>query len=125
MPNKSKVETDIRITVAAGLFATYTRDAKEIADKLNTTERNIYRWAERARWKEVLDTLGYTGERHFRVRPARDMQASPDFEKARQAYRAAQDQGVPKHKLASTVGEQIGIKSERVREWARTFGWNA
>ena len=41
MPNKSRTETDIRITVAAGLFATYTRDAKEITNKLNTTERNI------------------------------------------------------------------------------------
>ena len=71
MPNKSRSETDIRITVAAGLFATFTRDAKKIADKLNTTERNIHRWAERERWKEVLETLGYQGERHFRVRPRR------------------------------------------------------
>lgn len=124
MPNKSKAETDIRITVAAGLFATYTRDAKEIADKLNTTERNIHRWAEKARWAEVLQTLGYTGERHFRVRPARDMQSSPEFERAKTLYRRARQDGVPKHKLATTVGTQIGIKSERVRGWAKTFNWN-
>lgn len=38
MPNKSRTETDIRITVAVGLFATYTRDAKEIAEHLNTAD---------------------------------------------------------------------------------------
>ncbi len=71
MPKRSKVETDIRITVAAGLFATHTRDAKEIATKLNTTERNIHRWAEKELWDEVLQILGYKGERNFRVRARR------------------------------------------------------
>ena len=65
-------ETDIFVTAAAGLFATHTRDAKEIASLLNTTERTVYRWAEREKWEEVLQTLGYKGERNFRVKPRRN-----------------------------------------------------
>ena len=71
MANKSKTETNIRITIAAGIFATHTRDAKEIADMLKTTERNIHRWAEKDLWAEVLHTLDYKGERNFRVRSRR------------------------------------------------------
>ena len=71
MPKRSKAETDILVTVAAGLFATQTRDAKKIGSLLNTTERNVHRWAERDKWHEVLDVLDYKGERNFRVKPRR------------------------------------------------------
>ena len=71
MPKRSKAETDILVTIAAGLFATRTRDAKEIANLLNTSERNVHRWAEREKWKEVLKILGYEGEHNFRVKPRR------------------------------------------------------
>ena len=71
MPKRSKAELDILITVAAGLFATHTRDAKEIANLLDTSERSIHRWAEREKWEEVLQTLNYEGERNFRVKPTR------------------------------------------------------
>ena len=71
MPKRSKAETDILVTIAAGLFALHTRDAKEIARLLNTTERNVHRWAKREKWEEVLKTLNYEGERNFRVKPRR------------------------------------------------------
>ena len=71
MPKRSKVETDILVTIAAGFFATQTRDAKVIARLLNTTERNVHRWAQREKWEEVLQTLNYEGERNFRVKPRR------------------------------------------------------
>ena len=71
MPKRSKTEIDILVTVAAGFFATHTRNAKEIANLLKTTERTVYRWAERDKWKEVLKTLNYKGERNFRVKPRR------------------------------------------------------
>ena len=124
MSKKSKAEIDIRVTIAAGLFANYTRDAKEIARLLNTTERNIHRWAERQRWDEVLQILKYNGERNFRVRPARDMQSSPDFEKAKTAYSRARENGIPKHKLATLVSNELGISYRTVLEWAKAFGWN-
>ena len=67
-----KAETDdILVTIAAGLFATHTRDAKKIASLLNTSERSVHRWAEREKWEEVLQTLNYEGERNFRVKPTR------------------------------------------------------
>ena len=72
MPKRSKAELDILVTIAAGFFATHTRDAKEIASLLNTTERTVHRWAEREKWEEVLKTLGYKGERNFRVKPRRN-----------------------------------------------------
>ena len=71
MPKRSKAELDILITIAAGLFATHTRDAKEIANLLDTSERSVHRWAEREKWEEVLQTLNYEGERNFRVKPTR------------------------------------------------------
>ena len=71
MAKRSKDEIDILVTVAAGLFATHTRDAKEIGKLLNTTERNVHRWAEREKWEEVLQILNYKGERNFRVKPRR------------------------------------------------------
>ena len=71
MPKRSKAETDILVTIAAGLFALHTRDAKEIAKLLNTTERNVHRWAARDKWEEVLSVLNYEGQRNFRVKPRR------------------------------------------------------
>ena len=70
--SRRKAETDdILVTIAAGLFATHTRDAKKIASLLNTTERNVHQWAEREKWEEVLQTLNYEGKRNFRVKPTR------------------------------------------------------
>lgn len=66
-----KSKTDILVTTAAGLFVKHTRDAKEIAKLLNTTERTVHRWAQRDKWEEVLQTLNYKGERNFRVKPRR------------------------------------------------------
>ena len=57
MPRRSKSDTDVRITVAAGFFATHTRDAQEIADMLDTSKRNIYRWSKEPLWERVLETL--------------------------------------------------------------------
>ena len=71
MPKRSKAELDILVTVAAALFAIHTRDAKEIARLLNTSERSVHRWAESEKWEEVLQTLNYEGERSFRVKPRR------------------------------------------------------
>ena len=71
MPNRSEAEMNIRVTVAAGLFVMHTRDAKEIAKLMGTTERSIHRYSKRDRWDEVLKELGYEGKRNFRVRPTR------------------------------------------------------
>ena len=71
MPKRSKAELEVLITAAARLFATQTRDPKEIAKLLNTKERSIRRWAKSELWEEVLQTLNYEGERNFSVKPRR------------------------------------------------------
>ena len=71
MPKRSKAELEALITAAARLFATHTRDAKEIANLLGTSERSVHRWAKEDLWEEVLQTLNYDGERNFRVKPRR------------------------------------------------------
>lgn len=92
--------------------------ANEIASRLNTSTRNVHRWAERERWTEVLELLGYDGERNFRVQPARDTQrdAGDTFEKAHAAYIQARRDGVPKTKRIASVAQQIGIKPTTLRE---------
>ena len=70
MANKSAAEMDVLISVSAWMFATQTRDAGEIAKAVGTSDRTIHRYAETERWDEVLQILGYNGERNFRVRKA-------------------------------------------------------
>ena len=70
MANKSAAERDIHISVAAWMFATQTRDADEIAKAVGTSNRTIHRYSETQRWDEVLQILGYNGERNFRVNKA-------------------------------------------------------
>ena len=48
----------------------HTRDAKEIARTLDTTERTVQRWAEQEKWEDLLTILNYEGELNFRVRKA-------------------------------------------------------
>ena len=69
MPKQSQAEMQDSIRLAALYFVTETRDAKALAEKVNTSERTIHRWSKSQLWHETLDRLGYTGERHFRVRP--------------------------------------------------------
>ena len=54
---------------AAGLFATHTRDAKEVANLLGTSEQSVHQWAKEDLWEEVMQTLNYDGEHNFRVKP--------------------------------------------------------
>ena len=125
MPNKSDAEIDIFITTAAYLFATYTRDAKEIADIMRSTERSIHRYAEYDRWGEVLNILKYKGKRSFRVVPTRDIarEEGEDLDKARDLFRAFTGKGHSDWKAAEATGEILGLETRRVLRWARRFGW--
>ena len=125
MPARSKAKTDTLVTVAAGLFATHTRDAKEIASLLDTSERSVHRWAKTDVWETVLKTLNYEGERNFRVKPNRDSQREVGeiFEKAHDAYQEAIKAGEPKHKLATVTSNAVGIPARKIHDWAMTHGW--
>ena len=125
MPNKSRAETNIRITTAATLFATHTRDANEIATLLKTSARNVHRWAERQLWDDVLQTLGYEGERNFRVHTQRDAQrdAGTAYQIAKDAYFDAIKPGKPQHTWASYAAAVAGLSWRRVNVWAKKYHW--
>lgn len=125
MPNRSKTERDTLITTAAGIFAKHTRDAKEIADILDTSERSIYRWAETPQWEKTLAAIGYDGERSFRVATTRDIQRDYGeiFDDARDLYLAAVQQGHSHWKAAGIVADRFGLQQQTILKWARRFGW--
>ena len=125
MPNRSKVERNALISTAAGIFAKHTRDAKEIAAILDTSERNIYRWAETPQWEKTLADIGYEGEGSFRVAARRDTKRDYGevFEKARDLYSTAVQQGHSNWKAAGIAAEALGFQQRTVLKWARRFGW--
>ena len=127
MPRRTKAETDILITAAATLFARHTRDAGEIALMLDCAKSSVYRWWKSPLWTQVLDTLGYEGEKHFRVMPARDAdrENAEAFEVVKTAYEQAQWDGVPRSRISRRVAEQTGVKYWKVREMARKYRWDA
>ena len=126
MARRTKAETDILITAAATLFARHTRDAGEIALMLDCAKSSVYRWWKSPLWTQVLDTLGYTGEKHFRVMAARDAdrENAEALEAVKAAYQQAVRDGVPKSKISRQVAQQTGVKYWKVREWVRKFGWD-
>lgn len=69
MPNVKKEHRIAKIHMAAGIFC-MTRDAKIIAEKLKTTERNVQRWSKTPEWHTALEAIGYKGDRSFRVNRA-------------------------------------------------------
>lgn len=125
MANRSKTERAALISTAAGIFAKHTRDAKEIAAILDTSERNIYRWAETPQWEKTLADIGYAGERSFRVSLRRDTKRDYGdvFEQARARYLAAVEQGHSNWKAAGIAAETLGFQQKTVLKWARRFGW--
>ena len=114
MPKRSKAELEALITAAARLFATHTRDAKEIADLLNTSERSIHRWAKSELWEQTLQSLGYEGERNFRIKPKR----STDTLITAAARLFATHTRDPKE-----IANLLNTKERSIRRWAKSEIW--
>ena len=114
MGNRSKAEVDADITAAARLFAKRTRDAKKIAKRLNTSERNVHRWAKTERWEQTLQKLGYTGERNFRIKPRRSKEA---------LVTAAACLFAKRTRDAKKIAKRLNTAERNVREWAKEDLW--
>ena len=114
MPKRSKAELDILITVAAGLFATHTRDAKEIANLLDTSERSVHRWAKEELWEKVLQSLNYEGERNFRVKPKRSTDT---------LITAAARLFATHTRDAKEIANLLNTKERSIRRWAKSEIW--
>ena len=116
MARRSKAEVNASITAAARLFATHTRDPKEIADLLNTSDRNIRRWAESELWEQTLQSLGYDGERNFRVKPKRSTDT---------LITAAARLFATHTRDAQEIAKLLNTQARSVRRWAKTDLWEA
>ena len=114
MPKRSKAELEALITAAARLFSTHTRDAKEIASLLNTSERSVHRWAKEELWEKVLQSLNYEGERNFRVKPKR----STDTLITAAARLFATHTRDPKE-----IAKLLNTKERSIRRWAKSEIW--
>ena len=118
-------KTIIKIYGIAFYFAHISQDLTEIAEATGVGERQIRKYAESPEWENALDAWGYTGERTFTIKPARDTirDSGEIFEKACQVYLEALRNGEPKHKLATIAGEAVGLPRRRIHTWATKYGW--
>ena len=114
MGNRRKAEVDADITAAALLFAMSTRDAKEIAKIMDTSERNIHRWAKTGRWAKTLKSIDYKGERNFRVKPRRSNDP---------LVTAAALLFATRTRDAEEIAKIMDTSERNVREWAKTGRW--
>ncbi len=115
----------VKIHSAAFYFSHISRDVNEIAKRFGVSVDAIYKWAKTSEWEFALDVFNYAGEREFARRPRRDTQrdAGEVFENARDAYLKAMDAGVPVRKIATIVAKSLGLKRQRVYQWAKRYGW--
>ena len=123
-----------KIHMAAGLYVGFTRDAKIIAEKLNTTERNVLRWAKTAEWATALEAVGYEGDTSFRVIPRgrNPKRENPEsFKKAHYAYHDIwTETGTGNWQCAVATADalkQIGLDIEprTIYNWAKKYGWRS
>ena len=101
-----------KIHMAAGLFVGFTRDAKIIAEKLNTTERNVLRWAKTDAWATALEAVGYEGDPSFRMIPRgrNPQRENPElFQQAKAVVPSEQDR---EKALASCRRDRRGFGSQ-------------
>lgn len=134
MANVKSEHRIAKIHMAAGLFICMTRDAKVIAEKLNTSERNVQRWSKTPEWTTALEAIGYEGDLSFRVnKQGRDPQReNPEtFKKAHYAYHDIWiETGKGNWQCAVATAEelkQIGLDIEprTIYNWAKRYGWRS
>ena len=115
-----------KVHMAAGLFVGFTRDAKIIAEKLNTTERNVLRWAKTEEWATALEAVGYEGDPSFRVIPRgrNPRRENPVlFEKAKALY-LENRQAKKRWQAAVATAEALDLKPRTVHNWSNRYGWD-
>ena len=123
--NRSKQDRAKEIGKAARLFATKTRDAKEIAKQLNTSPRTIQRYARTPEWTAVLHALDYQGDTTFRVAKRRDIQRdNPElFEKTKAVYLKNAENAPSGWKCAGITADELNLNPRTIWNWAKTYGW--
>ena len=115
----------IKLHAAAFIFAKITREAGQIADMLGITDKTVRRYTDDPEWDNALDDLGYTGDRSFTSAKKRDAKRdTPEkYKQAYDLYLQHKKENTPRHKIASSVGEETDLPASTVRRWARLGNW--
>ena len=121
-----------KIHMAAGLYVGFTRDAKIIAEKLNTTERNVLRWAKTPEWQTALEAVEYQGDTSFRVIPRgrNPKRENPEvFERAQVLYlqnfkEAKTGWQAAKMTADGLKAEGIEVSQRTIYNWADKYKWD-
>ena len=136
MAKKGRVKPEYRIAkihMAAGIFVGMTRDAKVIAEKLNTSEWNVLCWAKTPEWETALEAVGYRGNRSFRVNKHKDAERENSFafKAAHYAYHDLMvESGLGKWQCAVATSEYLkengGLDIEpcTIYNWANKDSWH-
>ena len=109
-----------QVKQAAFMFARITRDADEIAKALQVTPRTVYRLLDRVDFNAELDTLGYDGERSFRIQPRGKGERKPS-EKKQRARELWDSLALPEHRRATAIAELTGIPTRTIRGWVKEW----
>lgn len=113
-PTKKQKEIAMRIKKAARLFATKTRDVREIASALNVNERTVYRLRFLPDFHTELDELGYQGDRTFQNKPRLKKQ------KARKMWET-QTQHLRPAEQVKYIASKLDLSIYTVRNWIQDW----
>lgn len=121
---KDRTRTEIRTITAAYLF-TQDHTTRQIAEIMDISERQIYRYAKTPLWQTTLETLGYTGVTSLRKLPNRDRdrERGKQVEYTHEVWTQLIKEGCPIRNAARHTAEKTGIPLTTIRDWERRFYW--
>lgn len=116
----------VKLHAAAFLFTENPQiSIAEIATRVKTTEKTLYKWRGTAAWNEALDVFGYTGDRSFRRKPRRDTrrEAGDLLKRAETLYRQFLAGGYTSKQAVSATAKALGLNRPRVEQWRKRYNW--
>ena len=121
-PTKRDQQMMIKCGALAFLFSKGVRGAKELAKRLETSEKQIYNWHARKEFHDALDVLNYTGDRDFQKR-ARGVENPSAYKTACTMYQQLEDEGVPERKRIREVADMLGgqYSVQRIGHWIKRY----
>ena len=121
---KRDQQMQIKCHALAFLFSQDIREAKELARRLNTSDKQVRNWHARKEFHEALDTLGYEGDRTF-TRKRRDVaRENPTaYKTACLMYQQLEDEGVPERQRIREVADRLGgqYSVQRINNWVKRY----
>lgn len=112
----------IKCHALAFLFSQGITEAKELAKRLETSDKQVRNWHARKAFHEALDTLGYEGDRKF-TRKRRDVTREQAYQTATMLYQQLEDQGMPERQRIREVSHLLGgeYSVQRINNWIKRY----